>query len=64
LAKIVNLRLARKHKKRSGKEQAAAENRLKHGRSAKDAKLTRLERALDDRRLEGHRRASAEDSDA
>jgi hypothetical protein len=64
MAKVVNLRLVRKRKQRSDKERAAADNRAKHGHSPKVAKLVRLERALDDRRLEGHRRASTEDGDA
>jgi hypothetical protein len=64
MAEIINLRQARKRKERGDKARAADENRVKHGRSAKEAKHARLEKALDARRLEGHRRAPAEDGDA
>jgi hypothetical protein len=64
MAEIINLRQARKRKQRGDKARAADENRVKHGRSTEDAKHVRLEKALDARRLEGHRRAPAEDGDA
>lgn len=51
MAEIVNLRMARKHKARSQKEKAAAENRVRHG-------MTKSERvrlkAGQDRELSAH----------
>ena len=52
MADVVNLRQARKRKERADKEQAAAENRAKHGRTngekARDvADTARLRRHLD-----------------
>ena len=56
MGEVVNLRMARKRKAHADKEQAATENRIRHGRS-------KAERALDEARLsretsflEGHRR--------
>jgi hypothetical protein len=64
MAEIINLRQVRKRKERGDRARAADANRVKHGRSARDAKHEQLEKALDARRLEGHRRAPAEDGDA
>jgi Domain of unknown function (DUF4169) len=56
MTEIVNLRLARKRRRRAEKDEAATANRLAHGRSK--AEKTRADRvgALDATRLEGHRR--------
>jgi len=56
MAEIVNLRQARKRKRRSDKEDAAAANRLTHGRPAAEKTATRLVRDLEERRVAGHRR--------
>ena len=56
-ADVVNLRQARKQKARADKEQAAAENRARFGRSKHEKLVTRalkakVEKALDQGRLE------------
>ena len=56
-ADVVNLRQARKQKARADKEQAAAENRTRFGRSKHEKSVTRalkakVEKALDQGRLE------------
>ena len=56
MAEIVNLRQARKRRKRSEKERAASENRRAHGRSAAEKTKTRLARDIDQKRLDAHRR--------
>lgn len=57
MADLVNLRQARKRKRRSEQESAKAANRKAHGQTASERKKTNLVRALEERRLEGHRRA-------
>jgi hypothetical protein len=56
MADIVNLRQARKRKKRDEKERTADENRRTHGRSTAEKTETRLARDIDEKRLEAHRR--------
>ena len=56
MAEIVNLRQARKRKRRDDKERAAAANRASHGRSASDKAKSGLERSLEEKRLDAHRR--------
>ena len=56
MAEIVNLRQARKRKRRYAKERIADENRRAHGRSSAEKTETALTRSLDDKRLEAHRR--------
>ncbi len=53
---IVSLRLARKRRRRAEKEDAAAQNRLTHGRSKAEKTQTAEIRTLDEKRLEAHRR--------
>jgi hypothetical protein len=56
MAEIVNLRLARKRKRRDEKEARATANRARHGEAA-DAKMARrIEREREERRLAGHLR--------
>jgi hypothetical protein len=62
MAEIVNLRLARKRRRRGQAEKAAAENRTKHGRTGGDKAAARVLRDLEARRLEGHRRDRADES--
>ena len=56
MADIINLRQARKHKRRADKEQQAAENRAKHGRTKGEkqreaADADRVRRHLDQSKL-------------
>jgi len=56
---IVNLRTARKRRKRVEQEQEASENRARFGRT-RDAKVTeRLDKEQAERRLDAHKRASS-----
>ena len=56
VAEIVNLRLHRKRKKRARKEEAAAENRARFGRSKAERSLQTARREEHERKLDGHRR--------
>lgn len=58
---IINLRQARKAKARSDKEQAAAANRAKFGRTKAERQASLQEDARLDRMLEGSRRETQED---
>ncbi|CAN7292978.1 DUF4169 family protein [Bosea sp. LjRoot237] len=55
MAKIVNLRRARKARDRATAEAQAAQNRIEFGRTKAERKLTEAEKTLAERRLEGHR---------
>jgi len=52
---VVNLRIERKRAKRRKAEQAAAANRLAHGRSKADQNLKRARSDKDRRSLDQHR---------
>lgn len=54
-AEIVNLRRARKAKARSQKEEAAAENRIRFGRTRAEKDRLAAQDELEARRIEGHR---------
>jgi hypothetical protein len=56
MADIVNLRQARKKKRRDDAEREAAANRLLHGRTSGEKSKTRLGRMLEEKRLDAHRR--------
>ncbi len=56
MADIVNLRTARKRKARDAKDVQAAENRLKFGQTKAEKDLGRARAALDDKRIEAHKR--------
>ena len=60
-AEIVNLRLHRKRRKQVRKDETAAENRARFGRSKADRSLAKARREQDETRLDGHRR-NPEDS--
>ncbi|MBW3095889.1 DUF4169 family protein [Pseudohoeflea coraliihabitans] len=65
---IVNLRMARKRKRRATAEDEAARNRLSHGRSKAERQAASLETARLDRlhsggRLDPQRTADDQDSD-
>lgn len=55
MAEIVNLRMARKAKKRDAAERQAAANRSKHGQAKGDRLRQEQEAARQARRLDGHR---------
>ena len=59
MGEIVNLRRARKQRKRERDAAAAAQNRVVFGRSKAERNLAESERALSEARLEGSRIASA-----
>jgi hypothetical protein len=56
MAEIVNLRRARKAKARAEAQATAAENRIRFGRTAQEKKQGAAQKALEAKRLEGHRR--------
>ena len=53
MAEIINLRLARKARKRSDAEKQAEANRAKFGRSKAERTVQRLDEARDRRALDG-----------
>jgi hypothetical protein len=55
MAEIVNLRAARKHKERETREQDAAANRAKFGRTKSEKEKRKLESARTDKVLDGHK---------
>lgn len=61
MAEIVNLRRARKQKARAAAETEAAANRLTHGRTKAERKLTEAEQKAADRKLDGHKRGDRHD---
>jgi hypothetical protein len=64
MAEIVNLRRARKAKGREEAEKRAAENRARFGKSKSERKTIEAQAALDQRRLDGHRRLPADESES
>ncbi len=54
-ADVVNLRLARKRKKRSEREATAEQNRISHGRAKMERSLTDALNRLEDRKLDSQR---------
>ena len=58
MGEIVNLRTVRKRKARAEREQAAAENRARFGRTRDERVTERLDKELETRRLDAHRRMS------
>lgn len=54
---VVNLRMARKHKARAEKQQAASENRALHGRSKAERLRDQVEAGKAASFVEGHRLA-------
>ena len=63
MSDVVNLRLHRKRKRRSEKDDAAAQNRLAHGRPKDEAMKEERLRALQSKRLDMHRRVPGEERD-
>lgn len=62
-AEILNLRLARKRRKRSDQEAAAQQNRIVHGRTKSEKTLTDALNRLEDRRLDQQRLDTAAKSE-
>ena len=56
MAEIVNLRQARKAKARTEKEAEASANRAKFGRTKAEKAVDTAKKALEDKRLDGHKR--------
>ena len=52
---LVNLRQVRKSKGRARKQQQAAENRIKYGRSKSDRRKDEIEEARQDKAMDGKR---------
>jgi hypothetical protein len=52
---VVNLNKYRKLKARKEKEQRAAQNRVKHTLGTSERALREKKKALDDKRLDGHK---------
>ena len=55
MGELVNLRRARKDRDRRRREDEAAENRVKFGRSKVEKLTAKAQDALEARRLDGHR---------
>lgn len=58
---IVNLRMARKRKERAARQQVAAENRAKHGRTKSEKRVDAARQELETRRLDQARRQDRDD---
>lgn len=56
MAEIINLRRARKRREREAKEQTAAEQRLRFGRTKVERRIDAARDELRERALDGHRR--------
>jgi len=56
MAEIVNLRTVRKRKARTEREDLAAENRAKFGKTKAAREQDSASKALETRRLDGHKR--------
>lgn len=61
MAEIVNLRRARKQRKREDDAVRADANRIAFGRSKQERSVAEKEQDLAARRLDGHRRESADE---
>ena len=61
MSDVINLRLARKARKRAEEERRAAENRAKHGRTKAERQLTDRARDKHDAVVEGAFRNRTED---
>ena len=56
MAEIVNLNRARKQKARADKEAAAAENRVRFGRSKGEKQKAAAKKSLTEKRIDAHKR--------
>jgi hypothetical protein len=61
MAEIINLRRVRKAKARADAEQKAAENRTQFGRSKAERENAKANTALDEQRLDAHKRRSCDE---
>lgn len=64
MSEIINLRLARKAKKRATAEQDAEENRTRHGRTKAEKRLDNFNAAQEERRHAGRRLPNDKAGDA
>ncbi|MBX9757131.1 MAG: DUF4169 family protein [Beijerinckiaceae bacterium] len=55
MGEVVNLRRARKDRTRAEADKKADANRLAFGRTKSEKSLTQAERAIAERRIDGHR---------
>jgi hypothetical protein len=55
MAEIVNLKLARKRRDRAEKEQVAEQNRQKFGRTKADREKDAATKAIEAKKLDGHK---------
>jgi hypothetical protein len=62
MSELINLRQARKRKRRDDKARAAESNRLAHGRTKSEKERTKLSQELEAKRLEAHRRDRGHDT--
>lgn len=60
---VINLRLHRKRKDRTKRDETAAENRAKFGRTKAEKELERAVVDIESRRLDGHRLPGKSDTD-
>lgn len=63
-AEIINLRRARKNRDRAEREKTADANRIAFGRTRAEKDANRADAALEDRRLDGHRRSRDPDDES
>ncbi len=61
MGEIVNLRQARKRRRRAEKESTAAESRRSHGAPKAEKAKTKRQSELEAKRLEAHRRDDRDD---
>ena len=57
MGEVVNLKRERKRKVRQADERLAEANRMRFGRPAADRKLEEARKALEQERLDGHKRS-------
>ena len=62
MGEVVNLRIARKRRRREDEARLADENRIRHGLSKAEKAAARIERRRSEMTLDGHRR-SKDDKD-
>ena len=58
MAELINLRTARKNKRRDEAEKLADDNRVKFGRSKSEKKITAAINLLAEKKLDGNKRES------
>lgn len=61
MGEVINLRQARKKRERAAKDAKAAENRASHGLTKSEYMRQKIERELEERRLQGAKKDEAEE---